>query len=274
MDQRSLEACLADLPLPDWRYFASLASTNDEALRWAEDGAPELALVIADEQTAGRGRAGRRWVTAPGSSLAFSLIFHPPQCEPPLLPRYTALGAVAVCSALSGRYALEPKIKWPNDVLLADCKVGGVLAEAHWDGERLKAVILGIGINVAPDSVREAVLPRQALNFPAACVEAVFGRKVHRQELLHETLRQVIYWRERLESSEFLQEWESRLALRGEWVRLSQGEGLRGGPQPKTVSEGQVLGLAPDGSLKLLTRSGKVVTVQVGEIRLLHPQAV
>src|SRR4030042_3910780 len=108
MDQLILQKALQDLTLGALRYFGSLTSTNDLAARWAQAGAPDLALVVADEQTAGRGRMNRRWFTPPGVALAFSLILKDsgadrPQNvhQPAHLIRYPALGAVAVCEALN-----------------------------------------------------------------------------------------------------------------------------------------------------------------------------
>ena len=164
MDSFSLEKSLAGLRLGPLHYYHQIGSTNDEAARWAADGAPDLSLFVADEQTDGRGRLGRRWFTPAGSALALSLILRD-QGQGSALPRHitrlTALGALAVCDALSDLYALQAEIKWPNDVLLSRRKIAGVLAEAHWQGEQLVAVILGIGVNV-----RQAALPlpREALS--------------------------------------------------------------------------------------------------------------
>jgi BirA family biotin operon repressor/biotin-[acetyl-CoA-carboxylase] ligase len=187
------------------------------------------------------------------------------------MSRLTALGAVAVRNALQRNYNLVPQIKWPNDVLIERQKVAGVLAEAQWSGEQLKAAILGIGINVAAGSI----LPRAELNFPATSVEEALKRKVERVELLHHVLKELLYWKPRIHTNDFLSEWESCLAFRGEWVQVTTGEsyGKDGLPasleqRPAPIQTGKVLGLALDGSLKLLTKSGEVVTVRVGEVRL------
>ena len=271
MDQGSIERKLADLPLGGILYFERTGSSNDEAARWIEEGAPDWALVVADQQTAGRGRMGRSWYTPAGASLAFSLVLHPDQEGAYVLPRLTALGALAVCDALQSLYGLRPKIKWPNDVLLERRKVSGVLVEAQWSGSQLSALILGIGINVAPASV----MVDTRLRFPATCVETVTGHTVDRLDLLHGVLTNLLEWRPRLASQAFLQAWEERLAFRGEWVQVSPGQspGKDGLPQeleglPVPVNEGQVIGLAPDGSLRLRTRTGEMVMVHVGEVRL------
>lgn len=254
MNQPDLERHLTDLPLGGLRYFDELGSTNDEAARWAEAGAPDLSLVVADEQTAGRGRVNRRWFTPPGAALAFSLILRPFVPLPP--STLSAFGALAVSDALLDSYGLMTEIKWPNDVLAGRRKLAGVLAEAQWQGEELLAVILGIGVNVAPSSVP----PETEILFPATCVETALGRPVERWQLLRAVLESVLRWRPRLDTAEFLQSWEERLAFRGEWVEVSGGG--------ESGQEGILLGLNRDGCLRLRIPSGEEIGVQVGDIRL------
>jgi BirA family biotin operon repressor/biotin-[acetyl-CoA-carboxylase] ligase len=275
MDQSTLETRLADLNLPAIRYLDRTDSTNNEASRWISAGARDSALVVADEQTAGRGRGDRRWTTVPGSGLAFSLIIFPVHHGPFIVPRRTVIGALAVKDALHNLYGLCAQIKWPNDVLLNHKKVAGILTENYWSGDDLTAVILGFGINVTPASVDPAALPVHRFAFPATCVEDALGRPVDRIELIHAVLQEYFAWRPRISSPEFLRQWEANLAFLGEWVQVTPGEsfGKDGLPvslekDPTLIGEGKVLGLAPDGALKLLTRSGETVTAQFGEVRL------
>ena len=258
MDQSEIEAGLVDLPLGKIRYFETVGSTNDLAANWVVEGVPDLSLVVANVQTAGRGRAGRQWHTPPGASLAFSLILYPIGLEitAKVLSSVTGLGALVVCEALSQHYGLAAEIKWPNDVLLEGRKFTGVLAEAHWIGSQLGAIILGIGINIAPFSVP----PTKFLNFPATCVEAVLGKKVARVGLLRHSLAALLDWRPRLNSPAFIQAWENRLAFRNEWVHLRTGT--------SEMVEGKILGLTPDGHLKLLMASGDVGVFQSAEVHL------
>jgi len=273
MQATQVEAALKDLPVGGLRCFESVGSTNDEAARWAAQGAPHLALVIAEEQTAGRGRSGNTWYSPAGASLAFSLVLYPHQMEPYLLPRLTALGALAVKDALNKLYDLPAQIKWPNDVLVHRQKVSGVLAEAQWDGDQVKALVLGIGINVTAASTAQVNPNTDAIQ--ATCVEALLGRPVDRLALLRAVLAEVISWQPRLATQDFLQAWESSLAFRGEWVQVSLGQsrgkdGLPGaleGLSP-TIEEGKVIGLSQDGSLRLRTASGETVKVSVGEMHL------
>jgi BirA family biotin operon repressor/biotin-[acetyl-CoA-carboxylase] ligase len=275
MDQASLEAALADLPIQQIQYFDRLGSTNDEAVRWAARGAPDLALVVADEQTAGKGRLRRKWVTPPGAALAFSLISCPQADQTAALPRWSALGALAVCEALRALYALRPEIKWPNDVLLDRRKVAGVLAETTWAGDQPGSLVLGIGINVAPVSVSEAALPKTGLLFPAACVEEFLPGSADRLRLLRLVLERAVAWRPLLASPEFIQAWEDSLAFRGEWIRLLPGEALPGrqalleqAKYSAEALEGKVLGLASDGALRLLTPAEEEILVRVGDVSL------
>lgn len=271
MDQLSLESTLVDLNLPVIRYFPSTGSTNDESGRWIDAGAPDLALVIADEQTTGRGRSQRRWVTIPGAGLAFSLILLSPPLDPRLLSLLTGLGAVAIQKAFAKKYDLPAQIKWPNDVLLEQHKVAGVLVEARWSGELLRSVIIGIGINIAPESVSAVHLPVTELNFPATCLENALGYPVERLELLHAILQELLTWLPRLSLPDFILEWESCLAFRDQWVELSTGNSSPPSHEDDISGHtqvGKVIGLTPDGSLKLLTKSGKLVSAAVGELHL------
>jgi BirA family biotin operon repressor/biotin-[acetyl-CoA-carboxylase] ligase len=277
MDQPSLKSTLADLDLSAIRFFRSTGSTNDEAWQWIGNGAPDRALVIADEQTAGRGRFQRRWVTTPGSGLAFSLILLSPPLDPQLISRLTGLAALAIRDALQREYALSAQIKWPNDILLNQRKAGGVLVEARWSGETLKAIVIGIGINIAPESVSAVNLPPSGLNFPVICVENALRHPVDRLELLHAILQEFLSWLPRLSLPNFIFEWETSLAFRDQWVELSSE--YTSLPYQKghvlTNSEvGKVIGLAQDGSLKLITKTGELVTVSVGEIHLRPVSAV
>src|SRR6185503_20404303 len=103
MNPNELQKALSKLPLGDVRYFETIGSTNNEALAWAASGAKDLSLVIADEQTAGRGRLNRKWFTPRGSALAFSLILRPMADEKPYLTRMVGLAALAVADSLQTR---------------------------------------------------------------------------------------------------------------------------------------------------------------------------
>jgi BirA family transcriptional regulator, biotin operon repressor / biotin---[acetyl-CoA-carboxylase] ligase len=256
MEVRQLNSYLSGLPIAEIRYFDLIGSTNDEALSWIGAGAKDGCLVVADQQTKGRGRLGRRWVTRPGTSLAFSLILHPTQEETAQLAFFSPLGALGISQALEKTHGLHPLIKWPNDVLLQRRKAAGILVEAGWLGETLQGIVIGIGINVAP----EAVPPPEELLFPAISVEEAAGHAVNRLELLRDILEGIFQWRENISSQSFHQEWEQRLAFKGEWVSIEESTG--------NSITGQVVELDETGNLVLSTSSGTRVSVTVGDVHL------
>lgn len=253
--EHTLRQKLTDLPLGGFRYFKQTGSTNDIALAWASDDAPDLGLVYAEEQTSGRGRGSRRWFSPPEAGLAFSLVLRPGQEEKEILPLYSGLGGVAVCQALEG-LNLRPEIKWPNDVLLNRRKVCGILAEAVWVGEAVEAVVLGIGLNVTI----AAVPPPARLTFPATCLEQEAGRPVDRLDLLKAILLAVIGWRDQIGSQAFLRRWEGCLAFRRERVSIQQ--------DGRADLQGVIEGLEADGSLRVRATNGREHRLHFGEVHL------
>ena len=255
MDQNDLNKLLSKLKLGSIRYFDSLGSTNDEALAWATSGAKDMSLIVADEQTMGRGRYDRPWFTPPGTALAFSLIIHPSSDERPHLSRLVGLAALAIATSLQAR-GLYPEIKWPNDVLLNRRKIAGVLIELVWSGEDIENVVIGVGVNITKRSVPSTDI----LRFPATSLEDALGQPVDRAEVLHDILAAFIALRPRLGTDELLAQWEKVLAYQGRQVQVDMGGGQ--------VITGKVAGLESDGSLKLRDESGTPVTVRFGDVRL------
>ncbi len=262
MQQETLEAHLSALPLGAIRYYDTVGSTNDLAAAWARQGAPELALLIADEQTAGRGRGQRKWFTPPGAALAFSLILRP---ESETISRATGLGALGVCQALQQRCHLPAEIKWPNDVIAHGKKLAGILTEASWVGDRLSALILGIGVNVTPSAVPpDGWSGHHDHPFPATSVTAESGQSIQRLDLLHRILELLLTWLPDLESPRFLQAWTEALAFRDEWVWVfPSDESSR-----DTPVQGKILGLRADGALRLETQPGEEISIRSGEVHL------
>ncbi len=263
-EHEALSLALKGLPLGAIRYFERLGSTMDEAAAWLEQGAPDLALIVADEQTAGRGRFGRQWFTAPRASLAFSLIIRRVETAHPTL--ITGLGALAVCEALEGLYGLQPQIKWPNDVLLNGRKTCGILVESHWQGNAPLSVVLGIGINIAPS----AVPPMDAALFPATCIEDNLPladgapMTVNRFQLLAAILERLLLWRSHLREETFRESWEARLAYRQQSVQVLKN--LEN--DSELICEGTLQGLNAEGNLILRLANGENQTLYFGEIRL------
>ena len=151
---------------------------------------------------------------------------------------------------------MDATIKWPNDILIQNRKVCGILIESVWSGEDVDCVVIGIGINVL-----EGPLPlAEMLQFPATSLEAELGHVPDRVELLRDILASLIELRPRLGTDEFLKEWENLLAFRGETVQVEMEK------NPRVT--GQISGLEPDGSLKIRNEHGESVTVRFGDVRL------
>jgi BirA family biotin operon repressor/biotin-[acetyl-CoA-carboxylase] ligase len=255
MNQNELKKSLSRLPLGGIKYFESIGSTNDEALAWAANEAMDLSLVIADEQTAGRGRLNRKWFTPKGTALAFSVILNPTAAEKPHLSRIVGLAALAVAKALQTR-GLPTQIKWPNDVLIRGRKVSGILTESVWSGEDVECVVIGIGVNVRKGSVP----PAELLQFPATSLEDELDPAPERGDILRDILGALIELRPLLGTDEIIAQWEGLLALRDENVQVESEKN-----PPVT---GQIYGLETDGSLCLRNEHGEFVTVRFGDVRL------
>jgi BirA family biotin operon repressor/biotin-[acetyl-CoA-carboxylase] ligase len=253
--EQYLAKSFSNLPLGGFRFFETVGSTNDEALAWAASGAKDLSLVAADEQTAGRGRMQRRWFTPPGAALAFSLVIRPQGLERDHVGLFSGLGALALVEALK-KHAVAAQIKWPNDVLINRKKVAGILVETIWLGNDVDSVVLGMGVNVRPDSIPAP----DGLNFPATCLQSEQPLLFDRFSLLHDLLTELIAWRPRLASDSFLRAWEAQLAFRGEAVQVWSGE-------TESVI-GQVLGLETDGGLRVVTSGGEIRAIRFGEVHL------
>jgi BirA family biotin operon repressor/biotin-[acetyl-CoA-carboxylase] ligase len=257
MNQEILEKQLGDLPLGGIRYFDTTDSTNDRAVELIQKGVPDRYLVIANEQKKGRGRIGRIWFTPPDSALAFSLISYPKTAIPQEnLTRMTGLGALAVCEGLKETYQLQAQIKWPNDVLLYGKKVGGVLAEGHWIGGELLAIIVGLGINVAPESVPN----ENDIDFPATSICDSLGRPVNRMTVLKDVLSKLLFWEDKIAEPEFVSTWQEYLAYIDERVQIQY--------ENETLQEGILIGIDDQGKLVLHTEYGEEAIFSVGEIHL------
>ena len=256
MNEHSLREALKDLEIGQIHFFEETDSTNERALVLSGQGAPEFTLVIAERQTAGRGRFGRRWETAPGTSLAFTVIFFPTAKEQERLSLFSFLGAVAVCRSIEAVCPIEPRIKWPNDVLLDGKKACGILAETSWQGNKIEGLVLGIGINLLHGSIP----PAELLMYPATCVQAHCGNEINSLAFLKTVINELKIWRPKLLSLEFLNAYRSRLAFLGEMVTLSPIEG--------EAVHGIMAGIDNSGNLILKGSDGSEKPYPIGDMRL------
>ena len=164
-------------------YHQSVDSTNNEAKKEAAAGAPEGTVIIADEQTGGRGRLGRHWVSPKGTGIWMSIILKP-ELEPAEAAKITQLTAASVATALRNVTGCEAGIKWPNDIIINKKKVCGILTEMSAELNSINHIIIGIGINVNvdPDEFPEEV---RAI---ATSVKESVGRAIYRKEIVLEIL--------------------------------------------------------------------------------------
>lgn len=146
--EQNLVAALSQKKIGDPLHFYKVTdSTNDQAHRLAEEGAPEGTVVIADSQTCGKGRMDRKWLSPAGLNIYSSIILKP-DLDPAFSAPLTIMAGVAAAELLSSYCPRSVQIKWPNDLLINDKKVGGILTEMKTSGDKIKFVILGIGLNI------------------------------------------------------------------------------------------------------------------------------
>jgi BirA family transcriptional regulator, biotin operon repressor / biotin---[acetyl-CoA-carboxylase] ligase len=221
------------------RVLSVTASTNDEARRWAGEGAPHGAVVVADHQTAGRGRLGRAWEAPPGANVLMSIVLRR-GLDPARLGLVSLATAVAVVAALPATPRWQ--IKWPNDVVSPDGhKLGGILAEAEWSAGVPQFVVVGVGLNVGahpPD------LPATSL--------AAWGDPPPRERLIADLASGISSWAA-APAEQIRASWTERAALTGRRVEVGGRSGV-------------ALGIGPDGALRVRDDDGVVHEVRAGEV--------
>ncbi len=249
-----------------WRALdvtPSTGSTNADLLALARagdgNGTPEGVILAAEEQNAGRGRMGRSWVSPPRAALTFSLLLRPAPVPPARRGWLPLLAGTAVATALRANAAVDARLKWPNDVLVGEAKLSGILAEAVGD-----AVIVGVGINVSatPDELPQRALPPTSLRALGA---ASLAREPLLAEILTEFERWYLAWREAGGDPD-------RCGLRAEYTRLSATIGRRlqvelpGGQ----LLSGLAVGVDEDGRLVVRAESDPATEVPVAAGDVVH----
>lgn len=238
--------------------FETIDSTNTEALNQAKRGAEEGLCVVAKQQTAGRGRHGRVWVSPKEAGLYFSVILRP-KIENRFLPLVTLTAAIAVSDTLAELYGLKTDIKWANDIHVNDKKICGILAEMTETNSGL-AIALGVGINLKPS------------NFPpelaqtATSVEAETNRTPDANALLQTlTGRFTEYYL-------ILNGENGAEKIRREWARRSSyfaGKSVKVKLENETIT-GTTRGLEENGALRVETPSGEIKIIQAGDVEILR----
>jgi BirA family biotin operon repressor/biotin-[acetyl-CoA-carboxylase] ligase len=221
--------------------YPSLPSTNDVAKRWAQEGAKEGAVVVAEEQTAGRGRIERRWLS-PRGSVALSIILYPPL---DYLHSLIMVASLAVAYSVAQTTGLKTQLKWPNDVLVNGKKICGILVESDVRGSKVDYAVIGIGLNV---NLRLSEFPQIAPL--ATSLSQELGREVSRREIVQSLLAETerLYLALATGDSVFKQ-WRGRLVTLGKKVQVSSGEATYRGTAESVAADGSLLLRQPDGSL-------------------------
>lgn len=240
-------------------YRESVNSTNDLAKALAREGAPEGLLVLADEQTGGKGRLGRRWSTPPGAAVAMSLLLRP-DLPPYQAPRITLAAAVAVAEAVRSLTGLEAGIKWPNDMQVGGRKLCGILTEMEAEVDRVAFVVVGIGLNVGLR--REEMAPDFRENATSLALEGVTG--VRRADVVRAILAAFEPVYGELQAGRFdrvLDRWRAFSVTLGAQVRVLAVDG-------RVALEGLAEAVDEEGALLVRDDAGQVHRVLSGEVSL------
>ncbi|WP_141618404.1 biotin--[acetyl-CoA-carboxylase] ligase [Myxococcus sp. AB036A] len=241
-------------------HHESLPSTNEKAFRLAQDGARHGEVVVAEQQTAGKGRRGRTWVSPPGLNLYFSAILRP-GLPPQRAPELTLVAAVALAESLRDA-GVEAAIKWPNDVHIDGLKVAGILTELSAEPERVHFVIVGVGVN----------LNSQAEHFPeelratATSLSLALGQPVHRARFAASLWTRLEEWLDLYLDTGFD-------AVRARWKALSSTLGqdvlVR---TDRQELRGRAEDIDPSGALLVRTAEGSLERVLAGDVEQLRPR--
>lgn len=233
-------------------YHPVVDSTQALAHQAAQAGAAEGLVVLADEQRAGKGRLGRRWLAPFGASLLLSILLRPhlPVAQAGRLTMCAGLGAAEAVETLTG---LAVQLKWPNDLYLAGKKLAGLLTETSLDGGQLVYAVVGLGLNV-----NVLFAADDELAATATSLAMVLGREVDRVALLEAVLQRIeARYQDLRHGTSPAPAWEARLLGMGESVQVTLTQG---------VMTGTAAGVTPDGALLLQTVDGVMHTIWAGDV--------
>jgi len=232
-------------------YFDYLSSTMDLAMQLGMDGAVSGTLVLAESQTKGRGRLGRGWFSPKYKGIYLSLILRP-KILPSACPVLTLMSAVSICEAIKEILDLDVQIKWPNDVLIHNKKIAGILTEMNAEVDKVNFVVIGLGLNVNND--------KKSLIAQATSLKEQQGAEISRVALLQEILR-------RIESNYLLLEAKGSSEIINKWrnFTLTLGTRVKVDYQNKHI-EGQTIDIDADGALLIRKDSGLIQKISSGDV--------
>jgi BirA family biotin operon repressor/biotin-[acetyl-CoA-carboxylase] ligase len=238
-----------------FHYFQEIDSTNTHARLLAERGAREGEIVVAEAQTHGRGRLGRRWESPPFVNLYLSIILRP-SLAPRHAPQITLTAAVALVETVNRFLPARASIKWPNDILVEERKLAGILTEAACDAEHIEYIVLGIGLNVNGGI---AAMPEE-LRRRATSLADLTGRIASRESVLARLIQDLDRCYGELETSGFeplRARWEASFSWRGRRVRVDLGD--------ETVT-GRAQGIDGEGALIVEDEQGHRRSIVAGDV--------
>ena len=241
----------------DIQVFEQTTSTNDVAEKLARDGVREGAVIFAESQTKGRGRLGRKWISPERKGLWFSILLRP-DLRPQETTQLTVASATALRRAIQSETGLKPEIKWPNDILVGGKKVAGILTELSAELDRVRHVILGIGVDV--NQVAGEFPPELRRLATSLKIEA--GRAISRPELAAVILRELDSDYARICAGKFTavaDEWEAHCATIGNDVTIQIGG---------RKIRGRAESLDDDGALLIRTEHGHLERITGGDVTL------
>lgn len=233
----------------------TLDSTNAKVRQLAEAGAADGTVVIADRQSAGRGRLGRRWESPPSVNLYCSILLRP-QIPVQQAPQLTFLSAVAVAETLNHLYQLSARVKWPNDILVGGAKIAGLLNEMNAETEQVHFVVLGVGVNL---NMSAAQFPAEML-YPATSVSLELGQLIDRVTFVRAFLQRLDGYYQEFLAEGFVpirRRWEALCDLLNCRVQVDQNP---------VLLQGVVVGLDTDGALRLQLDDGRVERILAGDV--------
>lgn len=234
--------------------FSEVASTNDVAKNMAAIGAEEGTVIIAETQTQGRGRLGRKWAS-PRGGMWLSTILRP-KLSAKDIPKLTLMTSLAVARTISQLFNLETEVKWPNDVLINAKKVCGILTEANTRGGTTNFVVVGIGINA---NIELDSLPKQVRE-NATSLKHELKRNINREQFIRILLEKIEYYYIMLTEGTFtpvLKEWKNLCGFLKSYVEVTIGE---------EKIEGWALDVDESGALILRLRDGTLRKVLSGDV--------
>lgn len=231
-------------------FYKTIGSTNTIAAELAEKDKVEGAVVIADRQERGRGRLGRCWVSPPGVNIYMSILLRP-EIEPKDVTLITIMAAIGCTLALRRVTGINVTIKWPNDLMVSDKKMGGILTEVRIARKKVKYAITGIGINVNMDS---DALP-DALKGIATSVKIETGVPYSRTRIIVEILDEIDHWYRTLKEKrrkELLSEWQQLTSTLGRNVKITLGKETLIGLAESIDDEGMLILRLPSGASRVI----------------------